>query len=99
MRSRARCAASGWWARSAPGVRLRAMSGRYLDEVGPSIGTYRMGLLVRSVVYFVCFGVFVVCSLIVVPRAAADDYPTAFIDRPLALDASVMQPSFGASFT
>jgi hypothetical protein len=49
-----------------------------------------MGLLLRSLA-------FAVCTLIVVPLAAADDYPTAFIDRPLSLDASVMQPSFGAA--
>ena len=48
-----------------------------------------MGLFVRSVVS-------VVCALIAVPLAAADDYPTAFIDRPLSLDASVMQNSAAA---
>jgi hypothetical protein len=37
--------------------------------------------------------------LVAAPRAMADDYPTAFIDRPLTLEPATLQPSAAASLT
>jgi hypothetical protein len=63
-----------------------------IDERAPFIGTYRMRLLVRILALLAC-------TLLAVPPAAADDYATVLIDRPLTLQPQMLQLEAAASLT
>jgi hypothetical protein len=63
-----------------------------IDERALFIGTYRMRLLVRILASLAC-------TLLAVPPAAADDYSTVLIDRPLTLPPQTLQLEVAASLT